>query len=113
MIDVSPVHLQIVLDILKQHAPDCDVRVFGSRYANKAKKYSDLDIVLVGNDRLPVNRIAKIKETFEESILPYRVDILDWNVISPEFRKIIEGNGFEVIQKRRVEKLSTAESNYD
>jgi len=30
------------------------------------------------------------------SDLPFRVDILDWNAISPEFKKVIE-QGYEVI----------------
>jgi predicted nucleotidyltransferase len=100
MIDIAPEHLRIVLDILEKYAPECETRVFGSRYTYRAKPYSDLDLVLIGKDRLDVNQIAKITEAFQESTLPYRVDVLDWYAISPEFQKVIENNGYEIIQKR-------------
>jgi predicted nucleotidyltransferase len=100
MIGITPAHLQIVLNILEQFAPDYEARVFGSRYTRKAKKYSDLDIVLVGKVRMDWRQMAKIKESFEESTLPYRVDVIDWNSTSLEFRKVIEDGGFEVIRKR-------------
>ncbi len=104
MIDVLPADLEIVLHILKHYAPDHEARAFGSRRTHKAKKYSDLDLVLVGEVRLDWRQMAKIKEAFEESTLPYRVDVLDWNAISPEFKKVIEEHGFEVIRKRRAVK---------
>jgi predicted nucleotidyltransferase len=100
MIDAAPAHLRIVLDILEKYAPECEARVFGSRHTHTAKSYSDLDLVLIGRDRLDINQMGKIKEAFQESILPYRVDVLDWYAISPEFQKVIENNGYEIIQKR-------------
>lgn len=33
--------------------------------------------------------LAEIKETFQESELPFRVDVLDWNDITESFRKAI------------------------
>jgi predicted nucleotidyltransferase len=97
MIDVSPAHLQIILDILKTHAPDCEVRAFGSRFKWTAKNYSDLDLVIVGQEKLPFKNLAALQTAFEESDLPYRVDVLDWHAISPEFQKVIE-QGYEAIQ---------------
>jgi predicted nucleotidyltransferase len=99
MMEVTPAHLQIVLNILERLAPEYEARVFGSRYAHTAKKYSDLDLVLVGRQRLAWRKLAKIKEAFEESTLPYRVDVLDWEATSPEFRKVIEDCGVEIIRK--------------
>jgi predicted nucleotidyltransferase len=99
MIDVIEKHLQIILAILKRFVPNCEIRAFGSRWNGTVKKYSDLDLVIVGKERLDWNVLADIKEAFEESDLPYRVDLLDWNAISPEFRNVIETRGFEVIQK--------------
>lgn len=101
MIDITPAHLRIVLEILEKYAPECEVRAFGSRYAHTAKPYSDLDLALIGISRLDVNQKAKIEEAFQESILPYRVDMLDWHMISPEFQTVIENNGYEIIQEPR------------
>jgi len=63
-----------------------------------AKDYSDLDLAIVGDKKINLKILADIKEAFEESELPYRVDVLDWNAISENFRKIINEK-YEVIQK--------------
>jgi predicted nucleotidyltransferase len=96
MIDISAEQLSIVLSILQAYVPNCEVRVFGSRYKQTSRDYSDLDLVIVGAAKLDLNVLADIKEAFEESNLPYRVDLLDWHAISPEFRKVIE-KGYAVI----------------
>ncbi len=97
MIDLRDDHLEIVRGLLREHVPVCEVRVFGSRYKGTARSASDLDLVVVGAERLPARKIAFLKEAFEESTLPMRVDVLDWHAISPEFQRVID-EGFEVIQ---------------
>ncbi|MBF8275623.1 MAG: restriction endonuclease subunit [Candidatus Brocadiaceae bacterium] len=99
MIDVSAEQLNIILNILKQHVPGYEVRAFGSRHKWTAKDYSDLDLAVVGETKLDWKIISNLKEAFEESDLPFRVDVLDWHAISPKFRDVITA-GFEVIQKR-------------
>jgi predicted nucleotidyltransferase len=88
--------MRIVQNILREHAADCEVRAFGSRYKWTAKKYSDLDIAIVGKSKLSLARTGALRDAFEESDLPFRVDILDWHSISKEFQAIIN-NGYEVI----------------
>ena len=52
----------------------------------------------MGTDtRLNPDTLRHLKEAFEESDLPFRVDVLDWNETSREFQKVIE-KGFEVIK---------------
>jgi predicted nucleotidyltransferase len=96
MICVSDEELKIILDIIKTHASDCEVRAFGSRYKWTAKDYSDLDLVFIGKEKLGINRTAELRETFEESDLPYRVDVLDWKSISENFKNVIN-KGYEII----------------
>ncbi|HUU02211.1 MAG TPA: nucleotidyltransferase domain-containing protein [Myxococcota bacterium] len=98
MIDAIPRHLETIKRILREHVPECEVRVFGSRVTRKAKKYSDLDLAVVGDGTLDSDTLRLLKEAFEESDLPFRVDVLDWHGISSSFRKVIEKK-FEVIQK--------------
>ncbi|MEK7476067.1 MAG: restriction endonuclease subunit S [Candidatus Coatesbacteria bacterium] len=97
MIDLRPDHLKIVLDILHEHVPDREVRAFGSRATWTAKDHSDLDLAIVGKEKLDWQLLARIKEAFSDSDLPIRVDVLDWHGISDSFRKVIE-KGYEVIQ---------------
>ena len=97
MIEVTAEQLEIVLALLSKYIPDSEVRVFGSRFNGTAKPYSDLDLAVVGQNTLDWRILAELKEAFQESELPFRVDLLDWNAISDEFRKVIEKSGYEVI----------------
>ena len=98
MIDLNPNHLQTVKRLLAGHVPECEVRAFGSRVTWTAKDYSDLDLAVVGEQSLDPDVLRRLKEAFEESELPFRVDVLDWHAISASFRKVIEGQ-IEVVQK--------------
>jgi len=97
MIDLPPQHLETVLVILRRHVPDCEVRAFGSRVSGPAKNYSDLDLAVVAPAKLNSDTLRLLREAFEESDLPFRVDVLDWHETSPDFQKVIE-KAFEVIQ---------------
>ncbi len=97
MIDLDPVSLEEVRRILRNHVPECEVRIFGSRVNGTAQRYSDLDLILVGADRLSHGTLARLKEAFALSNLPIMVDVLDWATTSAEFRKIIEKR-YEVLQ---------------
>ena len=103
MIDVSDDEMSIIVATLRQCALGGEVWAFGSRYegsacSNDAAHYSDLDLAIVTADKRPLSmmELAKIQEAFDESELPYRVDILDYWGIQSEFRAVIDG-GHEVI----------------
>ena len=89
MINVSSDVLAKIKNILKKHFPDAEFRAFGSRVSGKAKPYSDLDIAVVGKRELDFATLNNLKYAFEESELPFRVDIIDWNSTSESFKKII------------------------
>jgi hypothetical protein len=48
-------------------------------------------------DKLNPETLRHLKEAFEESDLPFRVDVLDWHETSPEFQKVIE-KAYEAIE---------------
>ncbi len=98
MIDLPPEQLAIVRRLLAQYVPECEARAFGSRVSWTAKSHSDLDIALVGPDKLLKRKLRRLLEAFEESGLTIRVDVLDWNAIAENFRKVISAH-FEVIQR--------------
>ena len=95
MIDLAPEQLEIVRRLLAVQVPDCEVRAFGSRVTGNARPYSDL--VLLGPARLSLGRLAALREAFAESELAIRVDVIDWNAISKNFRNIIAAQ-FEILQ---------------
>lgn len=98
MIDIEDEYLAEIRRILDEQAPDCEVRAFGSRLDGCAEKYSDLDLALVGKDKLDWRRIEKLKDAFAASNLPMIVDVIDWHAVSDEFRAVIEKN-YVVIRK--------------
>ena len=111
MICVSESEMKIITDILRSYISNGEVRAFGSRYKWTSKDYSDLDIAIVQYDKksMPIMKLAEIKEAFEDSELPYRVDVLDYWGISSEFQAIID-TGYEVIYKDEVP-ITTASTN--
>jgi predicted nucleotidyltransferase len=100
MIDLDEKYLDEIRWILTGKVPDCEVRAFGSRLEGKAKKFSDLDLVLVGGEKLNWRRIESLKDAFSSSDIPIIVDVIDWHAISDEFRAIIENN-YEIIQNKK------------
>ena len=99
MIDVEEHHLETIKRILAEYVGGCEVRAFGSRGNGTAKDYSDLDLAIIGNGKIERRVKMLLREAFEESDLPFRVDIVDYNTVSEAFRAIIKEN-YEVIQQR-------------
>lgn len=99
MIDIEEKYMAEIRRIINEHVPDCEVRAFGSRIEGKAEQFSDLDLVLVGSEKLNWRRIERLKDAFAASNLPMTVDVIDWHTISDNFRAIIEDK-YEVIQKQ-------------
>lgn len=89
MINLRPEQMKIVSAILGRYVPDCEVRVFGSRLCDSVKRYADLDIALVGTQKISDDILYALKESFQESDLPFRVDVLDWHAITKEFQEVI------------------------
>jgi predicted nucleotidyltransferase len=75
--------------ILQKQVPEWAVWAFGSRVMGNPKPYSDLDLVVMTDQPLSLVRMADLNEAFDESDLPFRVDIVDWAATSPSFREII------------------------
>ena len=92
--DIRPDHLEIVQNILREHLPaGFKVWVFGSRANWTTKDSSDLDLAVEGTGTLDHKAMVRLEVAFEESDLPYTVDVVDLNAVSPDFREIVEGQG--------------------
>jgi len=101
MIKVTEQQKKKILTILERYVPDAEVWAFGSRVDGNPKTYSDLDLLVVGKDKMSINSMGELREAFQESDLPFRVDLVDWHRISPEFRSLIE-------QKREIIKYGVS-----
>ena len=90
MIDLDGEQLQEVKAILKRFVPECEVRAFGSRVNGRARRFSDLDLALVGAEKLDPGILEKLKDAFAESDLLIQVDVHDWHALSADFMNVID-----------------------
>ncbi len=97
MIEMSAAQMDEVQRILREHVPECEVRAFGSRVTGRVKPWSDLDLAVIADQPLGFRRLGLLVEAFQESTLPFRVDVLDWHETSPSFQAII-AEQYAVIQ---------------
>jgi predicted nucleotidyltransferase len=88
LIQLEPKHLTIVKEIIKKY--EVNVYVFGSRVKNSAKPLSDLDLCLKNN--YDKSTVRKLQDAFEESDLPFKVDIVVWSELSDSFKNHIESD---------------------
>ena len=92
LIHLTPQHANIVRAILSEYfagTPLC-VCVFGSRARLSPRTDSDLDLLIDTQEPIRLSTIAQLKESFEESDLPFHVDIVLRTAISPEFYQCIQ-----------------------
>ncbi|MCX7337766.1 MAG: HI0074 family nucleotidyltransferase substrate-binding subunit [Alphaproteobacteria bacterium] len=90
-INVNEKHAKIVTEILKKFLPtEVSVWVFGSRTQNTTKQFSDLDLAIDCHQKpLGIDVLSDLRNAFDESLLPYKVDLVDMNATGPEFLDII------------------------
>ena len=86
MIHAEERHIKIITDILAKYP--YTFYAFGSRIKGTEKKLSDLDLCFT--EDIPWNIRAHIDEDFEESDLPFTVDIIDLNSCNDNFKKAIQ-----------------------
>ena len=64
------------------------VFIFGSRATGKGRKFSDIDIGIECHDKISEKLVGDIKEKFEESDLPYMIDVVNFSHVSDTFKKV-------------------------
>jgi type I restriction enzyme S subunit len=89
-IDVPAPALKAVRNILARYVPDREIRVMGSRVSGPAKSFSDLDLVVMGDEPLDLRTLGQLRDAFDESNLPFAVDVVEWASSSDAFRRIID-----------------------
>lgn len=69
--------LGIVTQIVACQIPDARVLAFGSRVTGGARPWSDLDLAVFPAAPLSFRGWRHLAEAFEDSDLPFRVDVVD------------------------------------
>lgn len=60
--------------------------LFGSRALGTSRATSDIDIGLLADGPLPDELVARLRDAFEESAIPYHVDVIDLARVDAGFR---------------------------
>lgn len=68
------------------------VFVFGSRVSETNRKYSDIDLGFESNKSIPYSLVLDIEDEFENSNIPYSVDVVDFSKVSDKFKNIAKQN---------------------
>ena len=93
-----------VAALLQRYLPDTEVWAYGSRVKFTAKPHSDLDMVAFAAKEQS-QAVADLREAFEESYLPFRVDLFVWDEVPESFHRNIEEARVVVQEKKYDTKL--------
>ena len=96
VIDITAGERKIIIGLLKIYLPNTTVWAYGSRVKWDARPYSDLDLVAFASAEQK-SKVYALKEAFEESNLPYSVDVFIWDKVPENFRKNIKAK-YAVVQ---------------
>lgn len=108
-LDLDPSALEMVRAILREQVSGMEVRAFGSRVTGTSRRMSDLDLAFMTSEPMDLSRRALLRESFTESALPIRVDVVDWAATGETFRRIIE-EAYVVVQEAAPAGRATGES---
>lgn len=79
--------LRHILDGCRAHGA---LYAFGSRARGGGGRFSDLDILVLSRDPIPLPDLASLECEISESALPFRLDIVDAARAAPTFLAAIE-----------------------
>lgn len=85
-IALSDDQLKAVLTILKKYP--YTFYAYCSRTQGKSRPTSDLDICFI--EPISLNIRSHIEEDFEESSLPFRIEVSDYNLMTEKFQTLIK-----------------------
>ena len=72
---------------------DVDVYLFGSWANGTQRRTSDIDVAVDPHRPLPPGTLSILRERFEESHIPYFVEVVDLSEIDAKFRAKVRREG--------------------
>ena len=81
-------YIDIVKQIVLKHVPKNEFAVFlfGSRAASNSNSLSDIDVGIMGTEPLPTLIMADLGSDLEESIVPFKIDLIDFYQVDKAFK---------------------------
>lgn len=80
----------LLRQIVREYLPDPAYRVFifGSRAEGTNRKFSDVDIGILGPNPVPSRILLNIEDELEKSDIPYLAQVIDFTTVEEKFKKI-------------------------
>ena len=89
---------ELLKQTVRKYLPDESYKafIFGSHVTGKNRKFSDIDLGIIGPIPLTPREYISIKNDLEESDLPYRVDLIDFMKVSDKFKQVSLNNTIQI-----------------
>ena len=88
MIDLDKKYIDIIKQTINSELSNYKLYIFGSRVKGNAKKYSDIDLAIESSE-LTDKIKSRLDFLFENSTIPYEIDIINLDTITDNFRNCI------------------------
>ena len=98
-IDITAEQQETILSLLERYLPGTTAWAYGSRVKRKSRPMSDLDLVVFATPEQG-RRVGDLREAFEESDLPFPVDLFVWDEVPENFRERIEAEHVVLVEKQ-------------
>ena len=99
-IDITAEQRKLILALLEKHLPNTTAWVYGSRAKGTARPQADLDMVVFTKPEQS-DQVIELREAFEESDLPFRVDLFVWDALPENFRPQVTAEHVVLLQKEK------------
>ena len=99
VIDITSSQCKTVLALIQQYLPGVAVWAYGSRVKWTSRPQSDFDLVAFAPLEQK-DRVSTLREAFEASDLPFRVDLFVWDEVPGSFRHEITKNHVVLVEAK-------------
>lgn len=84
---------QKIINLLKALFPQVKIYLYGSRARGTNRPRSDIDLAIDTGQKSPRLDVEEAKSVLEGTFIPYKIDLVDLNGVSEEFRNLILQEG--------------------
>lgn len=82
---------KIILNNLKGNIKNGNVKIFIFGSGVNDKKFNDIDVGIIGKN-IDESKLSLIREDFDKSQIPYKIDLINFNQTDKKFRdKALKG----------------------
>ena len=86
--DIKEILRQAALIISNELEEHCRLFLFGSRAKDTSNDKSDIDIGIISKTRITGKQLLTIQEKLEQIPTLLKIDVVDFNSVDDEFKKI-------------------------